>query len=405
MNDIVIKAEHVSKKFCKSLRYVMTYGALDITKDFFSIISKTEELRNGEFLAVNDVSFELKRGETLGIIGHNGAGKSTILKMLNGIYMPDKGRIQINGRVGALIEVGAGFHPMLTGRENIYVSGAILGISKKEIKKRFDDIVDFADIGDFLDTPVKYYSSGMYVRLGFAVAVFCEPDILLVDEVLAVGDKDFQIKCFQKISELVKNGVSIILISHNEYTIVEYTSKALFLKEGKQMFLGESEEAVTHYINNLLQEKKDRNEKELKGHAVNLRKKKIVGVTFRNSKMETIKKITCGDALIVDFKYEVNEEIKNPIFGISFYSNKQLMVGLFNSCASISLPPINGPGVVRLSVDSFLVPSGVYQVSYALSEGSIANTLDWEDFGNIIVEKEYGSRGLIKLKQEWKVLG
>ena len=157
MSDIVIKAENVSKKFCKSLRHVMTYGAADITRDFFNIKSKTETLRNGEFWAVDDVSFELKRGEKLGIIGPNGSGKSTILKMLNGIYMPDQGRLKSKGRVGALIEVGAGFHPILTGRENIYVNGAILGMSKKEIDKKFDEIVDFAEIEDLLDSPVKYY--------------------------------------------------------------------------------------------------------------------------------------------------------------------------------------------------------------------------------------------------------
>ena len=209
MSDIAIKAEHVSKKFCKSLRYVMTYGAADITRDFFSIKSKTEELRDGEFWAVNDVSFELKRGETLGIIGPNGSGKSTILKMLNGIYLPDHGRLKIEGRVGALIEVGAGFHPMLTGRENIYVNGTILGLSKREIDKKFDGIVDFADIGDFLDSPVKHYSSGMFVRLGFAVAVHCEPDVLLIDEVLAVGDTEFNLKCYQKIQEIKKNSPNI----------------------------------------------------------------------------------------------------------------------------------------------------------------------------------------------------
>ena len=191
-NDTVIKVENVSKKYCRSLKHTMMYGMQDIARNSIGLKSCSDTLREGEFWALNDVSFEVKKGETLGIVGANGSGKSTLLKLLNGIFMPDKGRIEINGRVGALIEVGAGFHPMLTGRENIYVNGAILGMSKKEIDKKFDEIVDFADIGDFIDSPVKHYSSGMYVRLGFAIASHADLDILMVDEVLAVGDFRFK---------------------------------------------------------------------------------------------------------------------------------------------------------------------------------------------------------------------
>jgi lipopolysaccharide transport system ATP-binding protein len=160
MNDIVIRTEDVSKKFCKALKGSMFYGMIDIAKGMLGFSNNTDVLRKDEFWAVQDVSFEVNQGEVLGIIGPNGSGKTTLLKMINGIFMPDKGRIEVNGRVGALIEVGAGFHPLLTGRENIYVNGAILGMSKKEIDRKFTSIIEFADIGDFLDTPVKYYSSG-----------------------------------------------------------------------------------------------------------------------------------------------------------------------------------------------------------------------------------------------------
>ena len=181
MNDeVAIKAENVSKKFCKSLKSSMLYGVEDIIRNSLCLSSNSHLLRKDEFWAVDDVSFEVKRGETLGIIGPNGAGKTTILKLLNGIFWPDKGKITIKGKVGALISVGAGFHPMLTGRENIYLNSAILGMSRDEVNKKFDDIVEFSEIGDFLDTPVKFYSSGMFVRLGFAVAIHCKLDILLV---------------------------------------------------------------------------------------------------------------------------------------------------------------------------------------------------------------------------------
>ena len=187
MNDnISIKVENISKKYCKSLKRSMLYGVKDIARNTIGLSSHSDKLRKGEFWALDNVSFEAKKGETFGIIGPNGSGKTTLLKLLNGIFWPDKGKISVKGNVGALIEVGAGFHPLLTGRENIYINAAILGMTKEETDKKFDVIVEFADIGDFLDVPVKHYSSGMFVRLGFAVAVHCEPDILLVDEVFAV---------------------------------------------------------------------------------------------------------------------------------------------------------------------------------------------------------------------------
>ncbi len=195
--EVAVLVEHVSKKYCKSLKRSMFYSLSDISRNMLGFGSHPSRLRRDEFWALDDVSFEVKRGETLGLVGPNGAGKSTMLKMLNGIFWPDKGRITVRGRVGALIEVGAGFHPLLSGRENIYVNAAILGMGKKEVDRKFDSIVAFADIGDFLDAPVKHYSSGMFVRLGFAVAVHCDPDILLVDEVLAVGDTAFQSKCLR----------------------------------------------------------------------------------------------------------------------------------------------------------------------------------------------------------------
>ena len=246
-NNAVIQVNGVSKKFCRSLKRSMWYGFCDILRDTAGLHPKSDRLRRKEFWAVDDVSFELKKGETLGLIGPNGAGKTTILKMLNGIVLPDKGSLRIKGRVGALIQVGAGFHPQLTGRENIYINGAILGMGKREIDKKFDAIVEFADIGDFLDTPVKHYSSGMFVRLGFAVAVHCEPEILLVDEVLAVGDTGFQTKCFNKIGELKKNGTTAILVSHNMHIVSTFTQKVILLNNAKPKYFNNVAEGIQEY--------------------------------------------------------------------------------------------------------------------------------------------------------------
>ncbi len=188
-SDVLIHVEDVSKKFCRNLRRSLWYGLQDTAADLLGRGESSASLRPEEFWAVDDVSFSLKRGECLGLVGRNGAGKTTLLKMLNGLIKPDKGRIEIRGRVGALIALGAGFNPILTGRENVYVNGAVLGLSKREISERIDEIIDFAEIGDFIEAPVQSYSSGMQVRLGFAVATAMKPDVLLLDEVLAVGGR------------------------------------------------------------------------------------------------------------------------------------------------------------------------------------------------------------------------
>ena len=204
-----VVVEQVSKKYCRRLKHSLWYGLRDIAAELTGQDRHGEALRPNEFFALDNVSFELRRGECVGLIGHNGAGKSTLLKMLNGLVRPDKGRIVLRGRVGALIELGAGFSPILSGRENIYINGAVLGFSKREIDAKFDEIVDFAELGDAIDAPVQTYSSGMYVRLGFAVAAQLDPDIFLVDEILAVGDISFRMKCFQFFLDLKKEGKTI----------------------------------------------------------------------------------------------------------------------------------------------------------------------------------------------------
>ena len=246
-NEFVIDADSVSKKYCRSIRHTMVYGFADICRNLIARQSNTENLREGEFWAVQDLNFTVKRGECLGLIGPNGSGKSTLLKMLNGILMPDKGKIMISGRVGALIEVGAGFHPLLTGRENIFVNGAILGMSRSELNRKLDAIIDFADIGDFIDSPVKHYSSGMFVRLGFAIVSQLKPEILLIDEVLAVGDINFQIKCFNHVNQLINNGSSVIIVSHNLYHIQRMCERCILLQSGSMLEYGPASDVVGIY--------------------------------------------------------------------------------------------------------------------------------------------------------------
>ena len=236
----VVQVEQVSKKFCRRLRYSLWYGLTDLAAELTGSNGKDElQLRQAEFLAVDDVSFEIRAGECIGLIGHNGAGKSTLLKMLNGLIRPDKGRITMRGRVGALIELGAGFSPVLTGRENIYINGAVLGFSKQEIDAKFDEIVDFAELHDAIDAPVQTYSSGMYVRLGFAVAAQLNPDIFLIDEILAVGDVAFRMKCFKHLLDSKRAGRTIVVVSHNMIDINRVCDGVVVMERGKKIYDGD----------------------------------------------------------------------------------------------------------------------------------------------------------------------
>lgn len=247
MSDIVVKVQGVSKRFCKNLKRTMLYGLQDIARNVAGLPVKINGLRPGEFWSVDNVSFDLKRGECLGVIGPNGAGKTTLLSLLSGVICPDKGRIEVRGKVGALIQIGAGFHPMLTGRENIYVSGAILGLSKKEIDEKFDEIVGFSELGSFIDTPVKYYSSGMYVRLGFSIASAVEPDILLLDEVLAVGDAGFRTKSLNKVRERMASS-AVLFVSHSMPQVTRLATKVLVMRSGGGRLYENPERGINDYL-------------------------------------------------------------------------------------------------------------------------------------------------------------
>jgi lipopolysaccharide transport system ATP-binding protein len=281
-DEVLVRVDGVGKKFCRSLKKSLWYGVCDIAGELLPgrkrqrvagsellvasgntsaegasgpatsypplVTSPTGEasLRDGEFWAVQDVSFELRRGECLGLIGHNGAGKTTLLKMLNGLIKPDRGTITMRGRVGALIALGAGFNPILTGRENIYINGSVLGLTKKEIDAKIDEIIDFAEIREFIDMPVQSYSSGMTVRLGFAVATALDPDVLILDEVLAVGDGSFRHKCYQRIDSL-RGKAAIIFVSHNMPDVGRICQSTVVMERGRTIFQGNALDGIARY--------------------------------------------------------------------------------------------------------------------------------------------------------------
>lgn len=234
----VIEFKSVSKKFKRGQKGYLKQAILDIFR----------QEKQEDFWALDTVSFEIKKGEAVGIIGTNGSGKSTILKLIAGVLQPTKGTVSIQGKISPLIELGAGFHPDLTGRENIYLNGTILGLTKRQIDEKFESIVAFAELEDFINTPVKHYSSGMYMRLGFAISVHVDPDILLVDEILAIGDHAFQKKCFDKMREFRKKGVTIVFISHALETVKDFCDRVIWLNNGKVESSGEPDKMVKKYL-------------------------------------------------------------------------------------------------------------------------------------------------------------
>jgi lipopolysaccharide transport system ATP-binding protein len=248
MSDFALRMNHVFKRFRRGQQH-------DSLRDLIPSLVKRavrkdreRALAPQEFWVLNDIAFEVKKGETLGIIGHNGAGKSTMLKHLSGIMVPTRGSIEVNGRLSALIEVGAGFHPDLTGRENVFLNGVILGMTRAEVKRKFDEIVDFAGLEEFIDTPVKRYSSGMFARLGFSVAAHLEPDILVIDEVLSVGDFTFQRKGIEKMRAIAKGGATVIFVSHNLQAVAEFCQRGILLDRGRIVVDGPTDQVIRRYL-------------------------------------------------------------------------------------------------------------------------------------------------------------
>jgi lipopolysaccharide transport system ATP-binding protein len=252
MNDIALRVENLGKQYrigLSPMRYRTLRESLVEAANFPARLGRgSMGTPNGKIWALRELSFEVRQGQVLGVIGRNGAGKSTLLKILSRVTEPTEGMAEVHGQVGSLLEVGTGFHPELSGRENIYLNGAILGMKKTEIDRKFDDIVAFAEVEQFIDTPVKRYSSGMYLRLAFAVAAHLEPDILVVDEVLAVGDAEFQRRCIGKMSEVASEGRTVLFVSHNMSAILRLTEESILLDKGRMVLRAQTQKAVDHYM-------------------------------------------------------------------------------------------------------------------------------------------------------------
>ena len=367
-NDVIISAENVGKKFSRSLKRTLVYGLQDIARDVFGIAPQSVELRRDEFWALKDVSFEVKRGECLGLIGANGAGKSTLLKLLNGVILPDKGTIRVHGRVGGLLELGAGFHPMLTGRENIHLSGAILGLNKEEVEEKFDSIVDFADLWDFIDAPVKYYSSGMYVRLGFSIAISIDPDILIVDESMAVGDTAFKKRCLDCIATFIEAGKTIIVVTHNLQEIARITGRALLLDHGLIHADGLPDEVIGSYLSLLSSRPRQARRQDQGGNGKQDKaviEIAVIDLCDHHGRMKCY--FRTHDELQVRIKFVAHQPIVNPVFRVQIYRDDGVFChGMNTERDEINLGQIDGQGTIVLRYPTLRLLSGDYSVGVSV---------------------------------------
>lgn len=379
----MIKVENLSKEYVLRHQTASNYTALRdvITERAKNLFKSGNKETKEKFLALNDISFEINAGDRVGIVGRNGAGKSTLLKVLSRIVTPTRGRITIDGRVASLLEVGTGFHPELSGRENIFLNGAILGMSKQEIKSKFDEIVAFSEVERFLDTPVKRYSSGMYVRLAFSVAAHLEPEVLIVDEVLAVGDAQFQKKCLGKMEDVSKSGRTILFVSHNMEAVQRLCNYGLLLERGRLVHSGPMEETIKEYLenrtNDVMRFDLSAHKCEMSGVA------KSQQLRVLNEKHQDVMELIIGESYTIELEIEVTQPIEKFVaaVGVSTLLGQPLRT-------TWTTPTDITPGkyIIRFKSDEIILTSGQYKLTIGLSsEGRTIQYID--EAGELIISE------------------
>lgn len=414
MSECLIKVENLSKKFCRKLKRSLWYGVKDIGAELIGLDRSNRGLRKDEFWALREVSFEIQRGELLGIIGPNGAGKTTLLKLLSGLIKPDRGSIIINGKIQALIALGAGFNPILTGRENIFVNGAILGMSKKDLDSQLDEIIDFSEIGKFIDMPVQSYSSGMKVRLGFAIAVNLKPDILIVDEVLAVGDAAFRRKARQKMMKLLYSGISVIFVSHNMPLVASLTSRCIYLESGKVLTIGPSDEVISLYLQHSI------NKGVIEDHlgegnymcmayiavpdSFILKEVKVL-----NDSNEETQTFRTFDNIKLSFKIEFKNKISHVSFAIAV-RDQVSDIDIAISKTTPGKPEYYGSLEIECLISKNILREGVYNIGFYVADlngGALYKSHNVKSFTILadmkIIENSGSSLGHVVLDTSWKI--
>jgi lipopolysaccharide transport system ATP-binding protein len=409
--DIILSVNNVSKRFCRDLKRSLLYGVQDVAAELVGARRQEVELRKNEFWALKDVSFELKRGEALGLVGANGAGKTTLLRIISGLVRPDAGSVAVTGRVAPLLALGAGFNPILTGRENIHVNMSILGLSQQEIDKRFDDVVEFAEIGDAIDAPVQSYSSGMAARLGFASAIHTKPDILLIDEVLAVGDMRFRAKCYRRLAQLSEQNISFVLVSHNVNTILSVCNSAVLLSKGRFIDSGDAHTILQRYEEELLDYKNNRLTNTSIHHLASTNENtelKIIHVKFKDENSEILKTFCSGQFIKLCLGVKSERDFENIGFNIlidelSFEQRRVLRFSTYSERTSFNLS--KGEDEIIIEMQSLGLKPGYYTMKVSISQSSL-NLLDAIESYEFKVEQTNGmSECLFYQPKLWYVAG
>lgn len=409
MSKVVIHAQNLSKV------YKIYAKPSDRLKETFSH-NKTKYYK--EFYALNDVSFDIVEGETVGIIGRNGSGKSTLLKILTGVLNNSAGDINIDGKISALLELGAGFNGEFTGIENIFLNGTIMNISREDMEKKLDDIIAFADIGDYINQPVKTYSSGMFVRLAFAVAINVEPDILIVDEALAVGDTRFQLKCMDKFMEFMKAGKTVLFVSHDVNSIKRFCKRSIWLNNGKLIMDGNTDEVTDRYMDFLKSELsiEDYFEKIKNKGDVKIEKEEIVsgsinqiaevcGVEIRDKNGNLIEEIENGQDVCLKVKYQVYDlDVEKPVVGVAIRSiDNKYICGLNTLLDGVDVPWKIGMNEITLTYDRFNLTGGNYYFDIALFDKTATVSIDYKSkIKTFFVKMDYIAEGIVVLNHYWK---
>ncbi len=410
MTSPAISIQNVSKRFELS-----SGGASSIKEALVSRRRATTK----EFWALRDVSFDIPAGSFFGIIGHNGSGKSTLLKLTAGIHRPTSGTIAVNGRISALLELGSGFHPDLTGRENVFLNGAILGLSQKRMESTIDEIAEFSGIGEFIDAPVKVYSSGMHVRLGFAIAVHVEPEILLVDEVLAVGDEEFQRKCFDHIYSLRRKGTTIILVSHDSNAMHTLCDEVAWLDHGELQQVDEPSVVVDAYLAHVNAQENERLADEPEEEATptiavetddrrGSGEMRISRVSYHNETGAEIPAASSGDHLTIRLHFEAATSVPHPVFGIGVYhENGTHLAGPNNKLVDVEQPIIEaGTGSIDITINQLSLLPGLYFLTTGIYSADILHCFDsWDRAHKLTVQPGSAIEryGLVSLDTEWSV--
>jgi lipopolysaccharide transport system ATP-binding protein len=369
MTELAISARGLGKRYRRvtcdenhnSLRDVIQAGVVDMLAP-----KRSRDARRARqmFWALRDATFDIRRGENVGIIGLNGAGKSTLLKLLSRITAPTAGTARVTGRLGALLELGTGFHPELSGRENVFLSGAILGMQQEEVRAKFDAIVDFSEIEDFIDTPVKRYSSGMYVRLAFAVAAHLNPDILLLDEVLAVGDFAFQRKCLNFLRRLETQGATVLFVSHNMFSIRSMCDRVIYLKKGEIAFDGPSEAGLRLYEKDSVLQNLHWFSNPEGGPAI-----KVTGVTISNEAGEPSSVMNYGERMCIRVSFEATRQIERPDFRISINRVDEVLCATFSTISDeVDIQSVDGRGTIELLTPPLKLAADKYNLRLLVRE-------------------------------------